>query len=294
MNHNSKLIKILITGANGQLGMCLKDQVKKFPSFEYHFKSSKELDITNREFVSLLFSEEKYDYCINCAAYTAVDKAEEERERAFLVNAEAVKYLAEASKKSNTTLIHISTDFVFDGTKTSPYTEEDSTNPINVYGASKLKGEQYVQEILSNYFIIRTSWVYSEYGNNFVKTMLRLAKERDEISVVNDQVGSPTYAGDLAEFLLTIIAKNSNKYGLYNYSNEGVISWYNFATEIFKDPKVIVELNSIKATEYITPATRPGYSVLSKLKIKKEMNIEIPFWIDSLKKCLTNSNHYQK
>ena len=283
MNHNSKLIKILITGANGQLGMCLKDQVKKFPSFEYHFKSSKELDITNREFVSLLFSEEKYDYCINCAAYTAVDKAEEERERAFLVNAEAVKYLAEASKKSNTTLIHISTDFVFDGTKTSPYTEEDSTNPINVYGASKLKGEQYVQEILSNYFIIRTSWVYSEYGNNFVKTMLRLAKERDEISVVNDQVGSPTYAGDLAEFLLTIIAKNSNKYGLYHYSNEGAISWYDFAKEIFKESSSKLDIIPISSKKYSSNVKRPSYSVLDKSKIVKKLNISLIHFKSSLK-----------
>lgn len=286
MNHNSKPIKILITGANGQLGMCLKDQVKKFPLFEYHFKSSKELDITDSKSVSLLFSEENYDYCINCAAYTAVDKAEEERERAFLVNAEAVKYLAEASKKSNTTLIHISTDFVFDGTKTSPYTEEDIPNPLNVYGASKLKGEQYVQDTLSNYFIIRTSWVYSEYGNNFVKTMLRLAKERDEISVVNDQIGSPTYAGDLAGFLLTIIAKNSNKYGLYNYSNEGVISWYNFATEIFKIKALAINVKAIPTKEYLTKARRPLFSPLNIDKLHIAFKYKGILWTSSLFKIM--------
>ena len=191
-----KKLKLLITGANGQLGRCLQDVSKTFPSYDFHFKTSKELDVTNQEQINILFAKEEFDYCINCAAYTAVDKAETDRENAFLVNAEAAKYLAEACKAQNSILIHISTDFVFDGSKTTPYTEDDLPNPINVYGASKLKGEQYVQDILKQYFIIRTSWVYSQYGNNFVKTMLRLGTERHELYVVNDQRGSPTYASD--------------------------------------------------------------------------------------------------
>src|SRR5690606_2749985 len=184
-----------------------------------------------------------YDYCINCAAYTAVDKAETEEEKAYLVNAEAVKYLAEACKQNDTVLIHVSTDFVFDGQKGSPYTEDDPTNPIGVYGASKLKGEQYVQSILEKYFIVRTSWVYSEYGHNFVKTMLRLAEERNEISVVNDQIGSPTYAGGLAEFLCFLVQIPDNDYGIYNFSDEGEISWYDF--DIFRFDNRSTKVNEI-------------------------------------------------
>jgi dTDP-4-dehydrorhamnose reductase len=170
----NKFIKILVTGAKGQLGRCLQDVAIRFPNYDFHFKSSTDLDITSKAGIETLFESEKFDYCINCAAYTAVDKAETDQEKAFLVNAEAVKYLAEGCKEHKTILIHISTDFVFDGAKRTPYTEEDIPNPKNVYGASKLKGEHYVQEILEHYFIIRTSWVYSEYGHNFVKTMLRL------------------------------------------------------------------------------------------------------------------------
>tara|TARA_R110000868_G_scaffold111489_1_gene301035 strand:- start:8877 stop:9719 length:843 start_codon:yes stop_codon:yes gene_type:complete len=255
-------LKILITGANGQLGLCLKDISVEYPLYNFDFKTSKQLDITNRNEVSTLFLSENYDYCINCAAYTAVDKAESEKEQAFLVNAEAVKYLAETCKITNTVLIHISTDFVFDGTKDSPYTEEDQPNPINIYGASKLKGEQYVQNILTNYFIIRTSWVYSEHGNNFVKTMLRLANERDEISVVNDQIGSPTYARDLAEVIMEIINYHSTDFGLHHYCNKGSISWYDFAIELFKQRQIKIKVKPISTLEYKTAAKRPKYSVL--------------------------------
>lgn len=283
-------LKILVTGANGQLGRCLLDVSKIFPQFEYHFKTSKDLDITDFDAVKLLFDTNKFQYCINCAAYTSVDRAESEMERAFLINAESVRNLAEVSLRNNTTLLHISTDFVFDGTKKTPYTEEDEPNPLNVYGASKLKGEQYIQEILNNYFIIRTSWVYSKYGQNFVKTMLRLAKERDEINVVNNQIGSPTYAGDLAEFLVYLIQNHKKQFGIYNYSNEGAVSWYEFASKIFAANKVKIKVSPITTEEYHTPAKRPMYSVLDKNKTKQVFNtIIIPNLENSLKEALYNT-----
>ncbi|WP_245795489.1 dTDP-4-dehydrorhamnose reductase [Arenibacter nanhaiticus] len=279
-------MKIIITGANGQLGRCLQDVAERYPDYEFKFKSSKELDITSKEQINSLFAHEKFDYCINCAAYTAVDKAETDQENAFLVNAEAVKYLSEACKTENTTLIHISTDFVFDGSKTTPYTEEDVPNPINVYGASKLKGEQYVQNILEHYFIIRTSWVYSEYGHNFVKTMLRLGAEKEELSVVNDQIGAPTYAGDLAEVIMKVISSKATNYGLYHYSNEGAISWYDFAKAIFEIKGMNIEVNPIPSEAYPTPAKRPINSELFKHKIEKIFPKNIKFWMDSLHKCI--------
>ncbi|GGW38909.1 dTDP-4-dehydrorhamnose reductase [Arenibacter certesii] len=273
--------KILITGANGQLGRSLQNVAKRYPEYDFHFKTSKELDITSKENINKLFAHEKFDYCINCAAYTAVDKAETDQENAFLVNAEAVKYLSEACKAQNAVLIHISTDFVFDGSKTTPYTEEDTPNPINVYGASKLKGEQYVQDILKNYFIIRTSWVYSEYGNNFVKTMLRLGTERDELNVVNDQIGSPTYAGDLAEAIMKIINLEATNYGIYHYSSEGAISWYDFAKEIFETKGMTIKVNPIPSEAYPTPAKRPAFSVMDLSKFNRF--IVIPGWKKGLK-----------
>jgi len=276
VDSKNKKIKILITGANGQLGRCLQDVAEKYPGYDFHFKTSEELDITKKPQISRLFNDEKFDYCINCAAYTAVDKAETDQENAFLVNAESVKYLAEACRIQNTILVHLSTDFVFDGSKTTPYTEEDSPNPINVYGVTKLKGEQYVQEILENYFIIRTSWVFSKYGNNFVKTMLRLGAERDEINVVNDQIGSPTYAGYLAEAIMKIIGLNVTNYGIYHYSNGGAISWYNFAKEIFETKGMNIKVNPILSEAYPTPAMRPAFSVMDLSKFNQL--IDIPSW----------------
>uniref|UniRef100_UPI0040490EBF dTDP-4-dehydrorhamnose reductase n=1 Tax=Flavobacterium sp. TaxID=239 RepID=UPI0040490EBF len=280
----NKKLKILITGANGQLGLCLKDASREYPNHNFYFKTSKELDITNKKEIQALFAELNFDYCINCAAYTAVDKAEDDKENAFLVNAEGVKFLAKACKSSETILIHISTDFVFDGTKDSPYTESDIPNPINVYGASKLKGEENVRNILENYFIIRTSWVYSEYGSNFVKTMMRLGREREHLSVVNDQIGSPTYAGDLATTILKIIDVKSKKYGIYHFSNEGNISWYDFAKEIFNENEIKINLSAIKTEAYPTPAKRPLYSVLDKSKINIAFNLKITPWQKSYKK----------
>ena len=279
-------MKILVTGSKGQLGRCLQDVSKNYKDWDFVFSDRDSLDITNKDLVFENFKNNSYDFCINCAAYTAVDKAEEEKEVAFLVNAEAVKCLAEACKKLNCTLLHISTDFVFDGTKATPYTETDIPNPINVYGASKLKGEQYVQELLEKYFIIRTSWVYSEYGNNFVKTMLRLGSERDEISVVDNQFGSPTYARNLAEVIIKIISGGLSDFRVYHYSNEGVAGWYDFAKAIFDDSGTTIKLFPINSDAYPTPAKRPTFSVMDKSRIKQTLNLVIPYWRDSLKECL--------
>ncbi len=281
-----KTLKILITGANGQLGRCLQDVANRYPDFDFHFKTSKEVDITERDQINNLFSQENFDYCINCAAYTAVDKAETDQENAFLVNAKAVMYLSEACKAQNTILIHISTDFVFDGSKTTPYTEEDVPNPINVYGASKLKGEQYIQDILEDYFIIRTSWVYSEYGHNFVKTMLRLGAEKEKLNVVNDQIGSPTYAGHLAEVIMKIISTKTTIYGIYHYSNEGAISWYDFSKAIFELKGMKVNVDQITSDAYPTPASRPRLSILDNRKSASLLGLNLYLWRTGLKKIL--------
>jgi dTDP-4-dehydrorhamnose reductase len=260
------------------LGKSIHRIAKDYPELKFVFTDVAELDITNIDDVNAFFSSNKTDYCINCAAYTAVDKAEEEVDKAYLLNAIAVKHLAEACKTSAAVLIHISTDFVFDGTKRTPYTEEDTPNPLSVYGKSKLKGEQYLQGILERHFIVRTSWLYSEYGNNFVKTMFRLAETRDEISVVNDQIGSPTYAGDLASFLLEIINKPSKDYGIYHYSNEGSISWYDFAVEIFKQHKRAVRVVPIPTNAYPIAAKRPAYTAMDLTKAKITFGNTIPLW----------------
>lgn len=262
---------VLVTGANGQLGKSIHRIASNYPELKFIFTDVADLDITNSEAVDAFFQSNKIAYCINCAAYTNVDKAEEEVDKAFLINATAAKNLAESCKNFGAVLIHVSTDFVFDGTKETPYTEEDTPNPLSVYGKSKLKGEAYIQKIWDKHFIVRTSWLYSEYGSNFVKTMLRLAETRDEISVVNDQIGSPTYAGDLASFLLEIIDKPSKDYGLYHYSNGGSISWYDFAVEIFKQHKKAVRVVPIPTTAYPTAAKRPAYSVLDLQKVNKKM-----------------------
>jgi dTDP-4-dehydrorhamnose reductase len=269
---------VLVTGANGQLGKSIHRIAKDYPELTFVFTDVAELDITKSEEVNTFFESNKIDYCINCAAYTAVDKAEEEAEKAFLINAKAVKNLAKACKNTGTTLIHVSTDFVFDGIKRTPYTEADKPNPLSVYGKSKLQGEAYIQEIWDKHFIVRTSWLYSEYGNNFVKTMLRLAETRDEISVVNDQTGSPTYAKDLAFFLLKIIDTSSEEYGTYHYSSEGNISWYDFAVQIFKQHKRAVRVVPIPTSAYPTAAKRPAYSVMDLSKAKITFGNTIPLW----------------
>ena len=278
---------ILVTGGNGQLASCIKDVEKQYDDLNIIYTDYLELDICDLDQVKSFFeSNKQINYCINCAAYTAVDKAETEAEKAFEINATGAKNLAQVCNDHDAILIHVSTDFVFDGEKNEPYTETDAANPISVYGASKLQGEVEIQQALKEYFIIRTSWLYSEYGNNFMKTMLRLAETRDGISVVSDQIGTPTYAGDLAEIIIQIINTKTEKYGIYHYSNEGVASWFEFAKEIFKLAKNKIKVNPIPSIEYLTPAKRPKYSVLDKKKIIDVFKIDIPFWRDSLKKVI--------
>lgn len=279
--------RVLVTGANGQLGNSIKRISPNFKDLKFVFTDVADLDITSSEEVNTFFESNALDYCINCAAYTAVDKAEEEVNKAFLTNATAVKNLAEACQTAGAVLIHISTDFVFDGTKRTPYTEEDTPNPLSVYGKSKLQGEEYVQEICDRHLIVRTSWLYSEYGNNFLKTMLRLAETRKQISVVNDQIGSPTYAGDLAEFILKVISSESTAYGLCHYSNLGAISWYDFAVEIFKQFGKDIDVQPIKTKDYPTAAKRPTFSVL-KFSLNSNRVLKQVYWKTPLKAFLKN------
>ena len=280
---------VLVTGASGQLGQALQSTANQYSDIIFDFYASSELDITHLEQCKSVFQKVNPDFCINAAAYTAVDKAESEPEKARLINVIGAQNLAKACKESNTVLLHISTDFVFDGTATKSYTEENTPNPTGVYGKTKLDGEKAIQAILEKYFIIRTSWVYSEFGNNFMKTMLRLGKERDTLSVVNDQIGTPTNAVDLAKALLTIItvchAKNSlaSDYGIYNFSNEGQCSWYDFAKKIFEIHKIEIDLQPIPTSSYPTPAKRPAFSVLDKSKIKNVFGVEVLEWEECLK-----------
>lgn len=274
---------VLVTGSNGQLGQSLQYIAKNHPEIHFVFCDSSELDITSKNSCEQVFSKFKPDYCINTAAYTAVDKAETEGEKASLINVIGARNLGEICQLYQTTLLHVSTDFVFDGTKTFPYTEEDVPNPTGVYGQTKLDGELEIQNKCDKYFIVRTSWVYSQFGNNFMKTMMRLAHERDSISVVDDQIGTPTNAVDLAEALLSIIlfsTKNSDskKYGIYNFSNEGQCSWYDFAKMIFNINNINIIVKPIPTSSYPTPARRPSYSVLDKTKIKHDLGIQIKNW----------------
>jgi len=237
--------------------------------------------------VASFFKKTNFDFCVNCAAYTAVDKAESDVDNAQKVNVLGPKYLAEACLNTNTKLIHISTDFVFDGTSNVPYTEENETEPLSVYGKTKLEGEIAITSVLKEYFILRTSWLYSEYGNNFMKTMLRLSKDRSELGIIYDQIGSPTYAKDLARVIVHIIKSNSNNFGLYHYSNEGVASWYDFAKAIFDITATKITTNAIPTSAYPTPAKRPRFSVMDKTKLKNNLGIEIPYWRDSLKDAIS-------
>lgn len=281
---------ILVTGGNGQLASAIKKASENQKENTFVFADSNVLDITNPQNCDSVFNDLKPDFCINTAAYTAVDKAETETELASKVNVLGVKNLAESCKVYNTTLIHISTDFVFDGEKNFPYTENDTPNPKSVYGKTKLEGEEELEAILEKYYIIRTSWVYSEFGNNFYKTMLRLASERDSLNVVNDQIGTPTNANCLAQAIIELIvseAKSSNpKYGVYHFSNEGSCSWYDFAQKIFELNNIQIDLNPIPTTAYPTPAIRPKYSVLDKTKIKKNFGIKIKSWQEALESVL--------
>lgn len=287
---------VLVTGANGQLGQALQSVAGNYPTIDFVFCNSSELNITDLDQCKAVFNQYQPDFCINTAAYTAVDKAESEQEKAFNINVNGAENLALVCKDFDTTLLHVSTDFVFDGKSfvtssgvEKSYTETDKPNPTGVYGLTKLQGEQAIQNIWKKHFIIRTSWVYSEFGNNFMKTMLRLASERDTLSVVDDQIGTPTYAVDLANILVTItlspFTQNPN-YGIYNFSNEGKCSWYDFAKEIFIQKDIKINLKPIPTTEFPTPANRPAFSVLDKTKIKETFHVDIKNWKDSLKIAL--------
>ena len=290
--------KILVTGGHGQVGQSLRNLSADYPSFDFIFVDKEDLPINRFELVSQYFDVVKPAYCINAAAYTAVDKAETDKETAFLVNGDAVGVLASACRKYGTKFIHISTDYVFDGTSPEPYKEDTPTNPVNAYGVSKLRGEALCLLYNPDAVIIRTAWVYAEHGNNFVKTMLRLMKERPAINVVDDQVGAPTYAGDLAKAMLEIVNRQSatgNEQpagqwvpGIYHYSNTGRVSWYDFAVAIKELSGSTCTVNPISSAQYPTPAKRPSFSLLDTRKIQATYQLEIPAWKDSLQRCLTH------
>ena len=316
--------RVLVTGKKGQLGQslqklvntgaivhqsghCERSEAISTVHYEFTFVGRDELDLACPDSISAFFCNQRFDVIINCAAYTAVDKAESEPELANQINHLAVAQLAGIAKQQSIPLIHISTDYVFNGQGFKPYVETDATDPQNVYGLTKLKGEQVIQASGCAGAIIRTSWVYSEFGNNFVKTMLRLGKERDNLNVIFDQIGSPTYAGDLASAIIGVIAskakqsidsttkldchvaaapRNDSAAEIYHYSNEGVCSWYDFAKAIFECSAINCEVNPIETKDYRTPAKRPHFSLMNKAKIKQIPGLVIPYWRDSLKNCL--------
>ena len=284
------MANITIIGAGGQLGRALQQLAPMHAVHQWRFLSHSELDITDIDSLKALFKQSEINYLINCAAYTAVDRAEKEIEEAYALNGTAVKYLGEYCEQTDTHLIHFSTDYVYGGRYNEPISEDAATAPAGVYGASKLAGESH---ILPHATVIRTSWLYSNYGHNFVKTMLRLGRERDQLSVVYDQIGSPTLADDLAAVVLNMIeAVESGDLaldqlqGLFHFSNEGVASWYDFAQAIFRATDIACDLSPIRSAEYPTPASRPAYSVLDKTKIKSLLKIEIPHWHESLLRML--------
>lgn len=281
---------IWLTGNKGMLGSDIEILLEK-NKLDY-MASDREVDITNINEIEDFVSGKEISWIINSAAYTAVDKAQEETQKAFLINSFAVKNLAQVSKKRNINLIHISTDYVFDGNKNEAYKEDDLPNPQNIYGRSKLKAEEYIKETLESYFILRTAWLFGKNGKNFVNAVLNLFKVKKEIKIVNDQFGSPTYTKDLVELIIKIIKDGVGKYGIYHFTNDGIITWYVFAQEIYRISREInllkneVTLIPITTKEYPTPARRPKYSVLSKEKIKREMNLKIRDWKDSLMEYL--------
>ena len=276
----------LVFGASGQLGQCLAHVAKEQHLTGLVFPPEAQANILDPAGLRSLFEQHKPAYVINCAAYTAVDKAEDEVETARKVNRDGVENLARLCGEFGTVLIQISTDFVFAGTGNQPLVETDEAAPISVYGLTKLEGEQVIPVLTSQYFILRTSWLYSEFAGNFVKTMLKLGRERDELKIIWDQLGTPTYAIDLAGCILHIIESQSTAYGIYHYSNEGVTSWYDFATAIFELSHTAVKTLPLRTAEYPTKATRPAYSVMDKSKVKKELGVAIPHWRTSLQTCL--------
>lgn len=286
-------MKILVTGSNGQLGQELQIISKNYPTIQFYFTDRNELDISSKEEVNRFFQENPVDYCINCAAYTAVDKAETGETTAKSINILGVENLAEACSAHQAKLIHFSTDYVYHSENTNtPYSEDSPLHPKGVYAETKLGGELVAQAKCKQTIVIRTSWVYSSFGNNFVKTMLRLSEKLNALRVIFDQVGTPTYARDLAEAVMHIIQKIENEptenyYGTFNYSNEGVTSWYDFAKAIFEIKRIEMEVTPIETKDYPSAALRPHFSLMNKQKIKSTFGLTIPHWRDSLKKCLS-------
>ncbi|TRX70949.1 dTDP-4-dehydrorhamnose reductase [Carboxylicivirga sp. M1479] len=285
------MTQILVIGSEGQLGNEIQKLSKDIQEASFVFTSLETLDVTDSNKLDETVRNTNYDYIINCTAYTAVDKAEEDQNLAYEINAQALEVIGLASKAINAKVIHVSTDYVFDGCNHKPYIESDTTAPQSVYGKTKLKGEQLLMEKNHNSIVIRTSWLYSSHGNNFVKTMIKLGQERDELGIIFDQIGSPTYAGDLAKSIIHMVKSDIAQSipfiaGIYHYSNEGVASWYDFARTIHKKKGIQCALKPIESKEYPTPAPRPHYSVMNKGKIKKAYQLTIPHWEDSLEHCL--------
>ncbi len=279
--------KILIIGGNGQLGNCLNKLISEYAlDYEFHFTDYDTLDITNQKQINEYFSEYEPHYCINVSAYTAVDLAEQEKEKTFAINAEGVRHLAEACTEKGIDLIHISTDYVFSGDTNIPYSEDDFTNPLSVYGASKLEGENLALENNPKTIIIRTSWLYSEFGKNFVKTMLNLFSTKDELNVVADQFGQPTNANDLAEVIMKIISTEEKEYGVFHFSNYPETTWFDFAKKIAELSKSKIKINPISTEQYPTPAKRPMRSTMCLNKIENSYNIEPKYWENSLEECM--------
>lgn len=277
---------ILVTGSRGQLGNEIQLTAKQYPENNYFFTDIQELNITNKADIAEFVNTNNINIIVNCAAYTAVDKAEDDIDLCYAINYDAVKNIAEVALEYGLRVIHISTDYVFDGTNYIPYTENETVCPKSIYGKSKLDGEQVLAEVCKESVIIRTSWLYSSFGNNFVKTMIKLGTERDELRVIADQVGTPTYAADLAAAILQIADSENFTPGIYHYSNEGVCSWYDFTKAIHRLARVNCKVQAIETKDYPTRASRPHYSVLNKAKIKTTYNIQIPHWEESLKRCI--------
>lgn len=288
---------ILVTGAGGQLGRSIRRLSVAYPQYEFVFTDVDTLDICDAPSVKAFVGEKEVDCIVNCAAYTAVDKAEDDEALCLRINRDAVRNLGEAAQACGARVIHVSTDYVFDGTHCRPYVETDETCPVSVYGRTKLAGEQLLREVCPEAVVIRTAWLYSEYGNNFVKTMLRLGKEREQLPVVFDQVGSPTYAGDLAAAILAVLTESDEGGfipGVYHFSDEGVCSWYDFAVKIMEWGELPCHVFPIESKDYPTKATRPHFSVLNKAKIKKTYGIRIPHWETSLWLCMKNLRQEDK
>jgi dTDP-4-dehydrorhamnose reductase len=284
------LKRVLVTGKNGQLGLSIAKIAQDYPQYDMTFVGRDQLDLSQSQTIIEYFQSKTFNVIINCAAHTAVDKAESDPEIAIQVNYLAVKQMAKIAKDQNAILIHISTDYVFNGKNHKPYVETDPVDPINLYGQTKLKGEQSIYIIQPKGMVIRTSWLYSEFGDNFVKTMLRLGKERENLDVIYDQVGSPTFAGDLAKAIFDMLSRHfqfgKESLQTFHFSNEGICSWYDFAKTIFELSNIHCRVNPIETKDYPTPAKRPHYSVLNKLKIRQGYMLDISYWKDSLATCL--------